>query len=98
MHAIGEVAVKVSGRAEHCLIPIRLTPIGVRAGVAFTRIRLDLGDLNGYSAIVIGALKDTAENFRCDIEYVAREKPAVRQMKSSQQGHLVSVSTPSGDT
>ena len=78
MHAIGEVAVKVSGRAEHCLIPIRLTPIGVRAGVAFTRIRLNFGNLNCHRTIVIGALKDTTENFRCDIEHLARKKPAVR--------------------
>ena len=68
----------------------------MRARVAFTGIRLDLGNLNGHSAIVIGALKDAAKYFRCDIEHLARKKPAVRQMKSSQQGHLVSVSTPGG--
>ena len=78
VHPISEVAVKVSGRAEHCLIPIRLTSIGVRAGVAFTGIRLDLGNLDGHSAIVIGALKDAAENFRCDVEHLASKEPAVR--------------------
>jgi hypothetical protein len=78
VHSIGEVAVQVSGGAEHCLIPIRLAPIGVRAGVAFTRIRLNLGNLNGHSAIVIGALKDATENFRCDIEHLACKEPSVR--------------------
>ena len=77
VHSVGEVAVQVSGGAEHRPISIRLAPIAVRAGVAFPRIRLNLGNSNGYSAIVIGALKDAAENFRRNIEYVAGKEPSV---------------------
>ena len=94
VHSVGEVAVEVPGGTEHCLISIRLAPIGVRAGVAFTRIRLDLGNSNGHSAIVIGALKDAAENFGRDIEHLPGKKLPVRSMKSIRHRHLMSVSTP----
>ncbi len=43
VHSVREVAVEMPGGAEHGLIPIRHTPIGVCAGVTFTRIGLDLG-------------------------------------------------------
>ena len=78
VHSVGEVAVEVSGGTEHCLIPIGLAPIRVRAGVLFAGIRLDLGNLDGHTAIVIGALKDAAEKFRCHIKYLAGKEPAVR--------------------
>ncbi len=78
VHSIGEVAVEVPGGTEHCLVPIRLAPIGVCAGVAFTRVRLDLGNSNGHNAVVIGALKDAAENFGCDIEHLAGKELSVR--------------------
>jgi hypothetical protein len=78
VHSVGEVAVEVSGGTEHCFIPISLAPIRVRAGVLFAGIRFDLGNLDGHTAIVIGALKDAAENFRCHIEYLAGKEPAVR--------------------
>ena len=96
VHSIGEVAIEVPGGTEHCLIPIRLAPIGVCARVAFTRIRLDLGNSNGHSAIVICALKQAAEDFGCDVEHLAGEEPSVRQMKSIQRVHLINVSAPSG--
>ena len=93
-HSIGEIAVEVPGGTEHCLIPIRLAPIGVCARVAFTRIRLDLGNSNGHSAVVICALKQAAEDFGCDVEHLAGEEPSVRQMKSIQLVHLINVSAP----
>ncbi len=82
VHSVGEVAVEVPGGTEHCLIPIRLAPIGVRAGVAFTGVRLDLGYSNGHSSVVIRALQDATENFGCEIEYLAGKEPSVREMKS----------------
>ncbi|GAB2818522.1 hypothetical protein GCM10027022_05690 [Alpinimonas psychrophila] len=94
VHSVGEVTVEVPGGTEHCLISIRLAPIRVRAGVAFTRIRLDLGNSNGHSAIVIGALKDAAENFGRDIEHLPGKELSVRLMKSIRHHHLISVSTP----
>ncbi len=94
MHSVGEIAVQVSGGAEHCPIPIRHAPIAVRAGVSFTRIRLYLGYTNGHSAIVIGTLKDAAEKFRRNIEYLAGEELSVRSVKPVQNAHLFSVSTP----
>ncbi len=92
VHSVGEVAIEVPGGTEHGLIPIRHTPIGVRAGVAFTGIGLDLGDANGYSAIVIRVLQDAAENFGCEFEHLAGKKCPVRQMKSRQHVHSNSVS------
>ena len=74
VHSVGEVAVQVPGGTEHRLIPIRLAPVGVRAGVEFTRIRLDFGDPNRHNPIGIGALKHAAKNFRCDIEHVSGEE------------------------
>ena len=94
VHSVGEVAVQVPGGTEHGLIPIGHTPIGVRAGVAFTGIRLDLGYSNGHSAIVIRALQDAAENFGCELEHLAGKKCPVRLMKSLQHLHSNSVSTP----
>ena len=93
VHSVGEVAVEVPGWTEHCLIPIRHTPIGMRAGVAFTGIRLDLGYSNGHSPVVIRALQDAAENFGCEIEYLTGKKRPVCKMKSLQHIHSNSVST-----
>ena len=61
----------------------------MRAGVAFTRIRLDLGNSHGHRAIVIRALNNAAENFGRDIEYLTGEKLSMRQVKSSQHAHSV---------
>lgn len=96
VHTVGEVAVEVPGGTEHCLISIRHAPKGVRAGVAFTRISLDLGYSNGHSAIIIRALQDAAEYFGCEIEHLTRKKCPVRDMKFVQNIHLNSVSTPRG--
>ena len=41
-------------------------------------VRLDLGNSNGHSASVIGALKDAAENFGYDIEHFAGKEPSTR--------------------
>lgn len=94
VHSVGEVAVEVPGGAEHGLIPICLAPIRVRAGVAFTRIRLDLGYSKGHSAIVIRALQDAAENFGCEFEHLTGKKCPVGEMKPLQHVHARSLSTP----
>ena len=91
VHSVGEVAVQVPGWTEHGLVPIRHTPIGVRAGVAFTGVRLDLGYLNGYSAVVIRALQDAAENFGCEFEHLAGKKCPVGGVESLWHVHFNSV-------
>ena len=96
VHTVGEVAVEVPGGTEHGLISIRHAPKGVRAGVAFTGVRLDLGYSNGHSAIIIRALQDAAEYVGCEIEHLTGKKCPVREMKSVQHIHSNSVSTPRG--
>jgi len=87
MQPVREIAVEMTGWTEQGLVPIGHAAIRVCPGIAFTGVRLDLGDADGNRRFDIGALKYAAEKGWGDFEYVASKETTTRTAHSVKVAH-----------